>query len=246
MKNLLVKKYQVLSRDSIKYFSMITMFLSHFATIFLKPTTLIFEIFFSLGFFSAITMCVFLVEGYRYTHSKEKYFCRLLIFALISEVPWRLAFNPPPIMLNMLFTLIICFLILIIINEVTNKILKTFIILGLVLLSSIGDWGILAAIFTIVFAKWNTSKKKMFCAYSICLCFFSGLNYLNLMKSNSIHRSLLFAFIHSMGILMSGIAIVLLYSGKKSQHSSSFAKWGMYIFYPLHLLILAVLRIYLQ
>ena len=33
-------------------------------------------------------MCFFLVEGYRYTHSRKKYALRLLIFALISQVPY--------------------------------------------------------------------------------------------------------------------------------------------------------------
>ena len=33
-------------------------------------------------------LCFFLVEGYRYTHSRKKYALRLLIFALISQVPY--------------------------------------------------------------------------------------------------------------------------------------------------------------
>ena len=39
-------------------------------------------------------MCWFLVEGYRYTRSVKKYAGRLLIFAVISQLPYYLAFAP--------------------------------------------------------------------------------------------------------------------------------------------------------
>lgn len=69
-----------------------------------------------VGYFTAITMCYFLVEGYGYTRSKEKYGKRLLLFALISEIPFCLAFTEEGtisfVSMNMLFTLFLCFLIL--------------------------------------------------------------------------------------------------------------------------------------
>lgn len=74
------------------------------------------EIFVDIGYFTAITMCYFLVEGYGYTHSKEKYGNRLLIFAAISQIPFCLAFTKEGVIsfvnMNMIFTLFLCFLIL--------------------------------------------------------------------------------------------------------------------------------------
>ena len=105
-----------MNRDQIKYVAMFTMLLNHIANVFLEPGTFLFEVMVDVGYFTAITMCYFLVEGYGYTRSKEKYGKRLLLFALISEIPFCLAFTEEGtisfVSMNMLFTLFLCFLIL--------------------------------------------------------------------------------------------------------------------------------------
>lgn len=102
-----------LSRDTIKYIAMFTMLLNHIATVFMEPGTWLAELFLNLGYFTAPIMCYFLVEGYEYTRSKRKYGERLLIFALISEVPFCLAFSEGEklsfVAMNMIFTLFLCF-----------------------------------------------------------------------------------------------------------------------------------------
>ena len=104
-----------MNRDQIKYVAMFTMLLNHIANVFLEPGTFLFEVMVDVGYFTAITMCYFLVEGYGYTRSKEKYGKRLLLFALISEIPFCLAFTEEGtisfVSMNMLFTLFLCFLI---------------------------------------------------------------------------------------------------------------------------------------
>ena len=77
------KPYQILNRDIIKYIAMFTMLLNHIATIFLSSGTWLCESFLAIGYFTAITMTYFLVEGYHYTHSKKIYILRLFVFALI-------------------------------------------------------------------------------------------------------------------------------------------------------------------
>ena len=57
---------KILSRDVIKYFAMLTMLLNHIANVFLTPGTLLYEFFLNIGYFTAVTMCYFLVEGYGY------------------------------------------------------------------------------------------------------------------------------------------------------------------------------------
>ena len=111
-----------MNRDEIKYIAMFTMLLNHIANIFLEPGTLLFEIFVDVGYFTAITMCYFLVEGYGYTRSKEKYGKRLFLFAAISEIPFCLAFTEEGtisfVNMNMMFTLFLCFLILVVREKV--------------------------------------------------------------------------------------------------------------------------------
>ena len=107
-----------MSRDCIKYIAMAAMFCNHFATVFLKGQTLLYEIFIDIGYFTAITMCYFLVEGFAYTHSRKKYGQRLFVFALISQVPFQMVTGY--LALNMMFTLFTCFLILVVLEHVWN------------------------------------------------------------------------------------------------------------------------------
>ena len=107
---------KLLNKDIIKYFAMLTMLLNHIATIFLRSGTLVCQSFLAIGYFTAIVMIYFLVEGYYYTHSRKKYLSRLFVFAIISEIPYCLAFTKGRVIefygLNMLFTLCLCFLLI--------------------------------------------------------------------------------------------------------------------------------------
>ena len=51
----------MLNRDTIKYLAILAMLLNHIANLFLTPGTLFCEIFLDIGYFTAITMCYFLV-----------------------------------------------------------------------------------------------------------------------------------------------------------------------------------------
>ena len=102
-----------MNRDMIKGIAMVTMTLNHIAAAFLEPGTVSYEILTDIGYFTAITMCYFLVEGYAYTRSKRKYVIRLLIFALLSQIPYAMVFSEEKHLLttnlNMMFTLFFCF-----------------------------------------------------------------------------------------------------------------------------------------
>ena len=59
------------SQNVLKYIAMGTMLLNHIATIFLPAGTVLCELFTTVGYFTAISMVYFLVEGYGYTRSKR-------------------------------------------------------------------------------------------------------------------------------------------------------------------------------
>lgn len=136
------EKKQGLTRDTIKYIAIFTMLLNHIANVLLPENTILWEVFIDIGYFTAITMCYFLVEGFYYTHSRRKYGERLLIFAGISQVPYMMAFDFSQ--LNMIFTLFICFMILVIQDKMIAskwRVPLTIILLGTVHLFGLGNPG---------------------------------------------------------------------------------------------------------
>ena len=171
-----------LSRDTIKYIAMFTMLLNHIATVFMEPGTWMAELFLNLGYFTAPIMCYFLVEGYEYTRSKRKYGERLLIFALISEVPFCLAFSEGEklsfVAMNMIFTLFLCFLLIYVMKEVANPFLRSFFAALLVFASLFCDWAVLAPVFTIFFVNAGKSEQKKRKAFLLGTLFFGMFNFL--------------------------------------------------------------------
>ncbi len=247
METKLREKYKIFNRDIIKYIAMVTMLLNHISVIFMEPGHVVSEIFLNIGYFTAITMCYFLVEGYKYTHSKKKYAIRLTIFALVSEIPYCLAFTQEGVLkfhgLNMIFTLLLCFLILLTIEKLSSTILKIIVILGLILLSSISDWALCAPIFTLLFVWAGGSKEKIKIAFVLSMILFGSFNFLLGIGNYPMSTNIFYALESMAGIAVSGIVIICLYNGKRMEKGKVFSKWFFYWFYPVHLFILGMIRI---
>lgn len=250
MESSIQTQYQFLNRDAIKYIAMVTMLLNHIATIFLKTGTWLCELFLALGYFTAVSMIFFLVEGYRYTRSRKTYLFRLFIFALISEVPYCIAFAEHGIIgfsgLNMFFTLCLCFGLIWVMDHVSGKMLRAAAALGAVVLSIPCSWAILAPVFTLLFIWAGTSRRKRKAAFCISICLFGAFNLLGGIGHFDLAANLLYAVLAMLGMGLSALCILLFYNGKRMKHGQFFSKWFFYVFYPLHLLILGVIRIALQ
>ncbi len=237
-----------LNRDIIKYIAIIAMTANHIASIFLNSATLLRMFLLGIGSFTAITMCYFLVEGYGYTHSKKKYMGRLLLFAILSQIPFCMAFTRQGVIsfvgLSMIFTLLLCFLICLIVEKNSNIILKIFLITLLTICSVKCDWGIGAPVFTLLFiwSKNSTLKKKI--AFFVPTVLWALYNLIARIGKVPIEHCILSAVFCMIGMGMSGICIIYFYNGKRANIGRNFSKWFFYIFYPLHLLIFALIRIF--
>lgn len=242
-------KYKILNRDVIKYIAMLTMLLNHISTIFMESGNFLSESFLDLGYFTAITMCYFLVEGYQHTHSKKAYAIRLFLFALISELPYCLAFTQDGIIefegLNMMFTLLICFGVLVVFERTSNKILRFTYVLFSIILSLFCSWAILAPIFTLLFIWSQDSRTKIKLYYIISVLLFAAFNLAGGVGRFSVATNILYALGSMVGTGLSGIVIVHLYNGKRMEKGRVFSKWFFYWFYPVHLLILGLIRMFM-
>ena len=189
-------------------------------------------------------MCYFLVEGFYYTHSRRKYGERLLIFAGISQVPYMIAFGNSQ--LNMIFTLFICFMILVVQERMMASKWRIPLLILLLLLSVYSDWAILAPVFTIWFHESWGNRKRMITAYGVGAALFVLFNYSSYVEKMAAGPAMLHALFSAAGIVASGIIILCFYNGKKSEKAPKFSKWFFYIFYPAHLLILSIVRVIVQ
>lgn len=239
------KHLKVLNRDQIKYLAIILMTFNHIAHILMTSGTAVYEVFEDIGYFTSITMCYFFVEGYFYTHSRRNYAKRLFIFALISEIPYILAMGY--FQLNVMFTFLICLLILTVLDSKLNKFLKVMFVLGLMLLSAVCDCAFILPIAAILFRLGRGDRKKQAFAWiTMCIIFFA----LNLPGYYNGAGQLGYALIHSFYAVIpwvaSGVVIMFFYSGKKSEKHEFLNKWAFYIYYPLHLLILWGIRYFIM
>lgn len=241
---------KILNREQIKYIAIVLMTFNHIAHVLLNSGSILYEIFEDLGYFTAITMCFFLVEGYEYTHSRKEYAKRLLIFTLISEIPFVLALGY--FQLNVIFTLLICFLILCVMDSEHGKWKKRICILGLILLTAFCDGAFILAIAAILFKKSFKNPRRQAVAYCIMTMLFWLLNSSKYIPAYSTEPllelsgyAILHGFYAALGFIFSGIAVLLLYNGKKSERHRNFNKWFFYIYYPAHLMVLWLISLLL-
>ena len=228
-----------LNRNQLKYIAIIAMIIDHIALHFIPMNTIIYTIFRTIGKLTAPIMCYFLVEGYKHTSSKKKYGMRLLIFAIISQLTYSVAhfytlfiFN-----FNMIFTLFICFTILWSYDKIKNVWLKCILILFLTCISYFCDWGIFAPLWVFVFYVFDTKTLLQIISY----CIIVGMviiKYVALCENGEFGWNIALC---QLGLFLF-LPILYLYNGKNG-NNNGFNKWFFYIFYPLHFLIIILIKI---
>lgn len=195
-----------------------------------------------------------LVEGYFHTRNLKKYVVRLMLFAIISEIPFNLAMGSRwifPIHQNVLWSFLIS-LGLIHWNERAKATQKTWrrilvgiitVLLGYVLgLLTMVDYyhtGILTVLVFYFFRqrKWWSYIGQALCLWYINMEMLSGFSY-------EIHLFGETYFFVRQSLALLALIPIWLYHGKQGYHSKPF-QYACYSFYPLHLLILGIIKIFI-
>ena len=98
---LIPEQFKVLSGSALKCIALVTMIIDHIGVILLKNSNIVllrtgmgpltlYTLMRKIGRLAFPIYCFLLVEGFLHTHDRRKYGLNLLIFALISEIPWNL------------------------------------------------------------------------------------------------------------------------------------------------------------
>lgn len=237
---------KVLNRDAIKFIAMFTMLLNHIAYINLVPLSpIMHDVFEYIGYFTTPVMCFFLVEGFYHTRSRKQYGIRLLLFALISQIPYGLVAGNDS--MNMIFTLFCCFMILVTMEQSHNMAMRGIICTTLFIVTAYSDWGIVAPLLTVLLYQSNGDRKKMAWSYKITYVVFSLCNVADYAGRGTYTTvsALMHGAVSGFGILVAAFIILELYNGKRMERGRTASKWFFYIFYPAHLLILYLLKTFM-
>lgn len=176
-----------------------------------------------------------ITEGYIHTTNLKKYFFRLGIFALISQIPFMLLYSmiSASFCLNIFFTLFIGLLSITIFDKSTNKILG---FLGTTLVIYISkflnvDYGFLGVLTIFMFYIFRNNKTFTSLAFTILTL----LQYKNFLTPTNFNTTILLIICCTILALVP----IFLYNGKKGKN----IKQAFYWFYPVHLVLLYFINI---
>ena len=191
-----------------------------------------------------------IVEGYFHTSDFRKYLERIFIFALISEIPFNLALGSRlfyPIHQNVLWSFLLS-LLLIHWNEkakgkgifrrvfvaVMSVIIGAFV--GLITMVDFYHAGVLTVLVFYFFRqrKWWSYIAQFICLWYINVEVLSGYAYQLQLFGNTY-------FFVRQGFALLALIPIWLYNGRQGLHTKAFRRF-CYWFYPVHLLILGLLK----
>lgn len=241
-------KVKGLSANQLKLIAILAMLIDHIAVLFVDTQSLMGQVMHIIGRLTMPIMCYFIAEGYYKTRNVRKYAIRLLVFALVSYYPffWFATGTPPisfgeniiiesQIIMNTLFVL---FIGLIALTVWENKQLNLFIripsMIILCMIASIGDWGYIPVLWILIFGIYHKDFRKQMIGFGVV-----GIFLIIKSTIQALDTGVWWQQLYQMGILLV-IPLLAEYNGMLGKCEK--IKWGFYIFYPLHLLILAYIK----
>lgn len=218
----------------LKLIAIITMLIDHTAAVLVPSDTLPYLIMRCIGRISFPIFVFLLVEGFYHTKNVRKYMLRMAAFALISEIPFDMAFYGKILEFkhqNVFFTLFLGLLCMYLMSEAEKRLHDHIVITNLINASITLIIGFIAYFMKtdydyrgiiLIVAFYLFRKSKLLRGFS--LLFVSGylLGYINIFA-------------------MAAMLPIAFYNGEKGKS----IKYVFYSFYPAHLLLLAVIKMVL-
>ncbi len=207
-----------LNNFTLKMIAILTMLIDHIGYVFIPNTTSYYAIFRAIGRISFPIFCFLIVEGFFHTRSHVNYLIRLLIFALLSEIPFDLAFHKTLFYWNtqnVFITLALGLFAIFCLEEMNNRrrYVIPLLLVGCVAYFSHCDYGLGGVLLICCFYITRETPWMRALITSLILYMFYQPSELY-------------------GIL--ALIPIAFYNGERGPQTKMFFYW----FYPLHLLIL--------
>lgn len=225
-----------MTSNKLKIIACLTMLIDHVGAV-LYPNQIVFRI---IGRIAFPIFAFLIVEGYFYTKDFKKYIKRLMIFALVSELPFDLAFFGGIGFehQNVFFTLFLGLLALHYYDkykESNEKFANVIVLLiGLVSILFFTDYNIYGIYMIFVFYLYRGNTSRIFLYIGLINGFMAISNWFSgiITLANSVQIFALLSF-----------GFIALYNGEKGK-KGIFIKYIFYLFYPIHLLTLYLIYNY--
>ena len=218
-----------LTANTLKYIAIIAMFFDHLFAVFVSQETLAGILLRVPGRVVAPIMCYLIAEGFHYTSNVKKYIMRLVVFAAVSHFPYILYFGYSWWQATSVFWGLALGLIALAAAKNDNfPIYIKVLVIGLCCLLAVpADWNYVAVLWILFFGLFRGQVDKQMISFAVigtALHIIPAIVHMGWGHANQ------------MGIFLA-IPLLLMYKGRRGK-KSKFLKWGFYVFYPAHLLIL--------
>lgn len=218
-----------LSQETLKVIACVTMLLDHVGAMFVRGYMLRI-----IGRIAFPIFCFLMAEGAYYTKNPKKYAFRLFVGMLLSEIPFDLAFQRRLTWSSqsVMVTLLLGFLAVEAIQNTDSNLLKLLTVsvgfgLGQLLETDYGGYGVLLIV---LFSQTRGSWWLQ----TVLVAMFAWM-------MNSMPVQVLGIKIPIEMFAVLAMVPIGLYSGQK-RSGSRVVQWSFYLFYPVHLTVLVVIR----
>lgn len=202
-----------------------------------------------IGRITCPIMCYFIAEGYHYTKNINKYTIRLFLFAVISHFPYILTsmnfvnwksfipfyygdvLNQTSVMWSLAWGLV---MLRVANSENIKSHLKPLLIILICLISFPSDWSCIASLCVLVFGTNRGNFKTQMLWMIIYVAIYTTVYFFALDKVYGLIQ---------MAVILA-IPILMMYNGQRGRNPrlNKLMKWGFYIYYPLHLLVIGLIQ----
>ncbi len=236
----------------LKLIAICAMLVDHIAWAFVPLFSFSGQFMHMIGRITMPIMCFFVAEGYYKTRNVKKYSLRLLIFSLVSYLPFiyfetgSLPNGITCLNWNVGFDLLAGLLALWTWDRMKNPLLRMVLIGLCFLLSFFADWSIFGVGFILLFGIFHGDFKRQAVSFSVwggAMVLF-GMIVLPMMRFFAggfliFPYQMVLSQFYQAGIFIA-LPLLKLYSGRRG--GGKYGKWIFYIFYPLHLLLLGMIQ----
>lgn len=224
-----------LNNFSLKIIACVTMLIDHIGAVFF-PGIVFLRV---IGRIAMPIYCFFIAEGAVLTRNKKKYLGRMLLFALLSEIPFNLIhgtlFNPEvqSVMITLSLGLICIYCTQYFKEKIGNPLYLLPTLVAAVILGKLAevmqtDYGYLGLLMVMCFYLFRGKKPLIFLSQALI----NSVIYMMRANITTIPVQVFAIF---------ALIPIFLYNGKKGP-SGKVLQYGFYAFYPVHLLVIGIVH----